>query len=101
MSTTPTQPEPNTAASPSNLEPRTSNPVPTHLRLLTKFIIIPLMALVTAFFGCISLVCGLWDRSGQQQHGVARAWARTMLALALSPVELVGREKLNPSQTAV
>ncbi len=98
MSTTPTQP----AAEPtSNLEPRTSHPVPTHLRYITKFLIMPLMALATAFFGCISLICGLWDTSGRQQHAVARAWARTLLALAFSPVTLVDKGKLNPGQTAV
>jgi 1-acyl-sn-glycerol-3-phosphate acyltransferase len=106
MSTTPTQPAANPqppAASnlESNLEPRTSKPIPTHLRLLTRFIIIPLMALATAFFGCISLICGLWDRSGRQQHAVARAWARTLLAVAFSPVSLIGKEKLNLSQAAV
>jgi len=57
--------------------------------------------LAPAFFGCISLVCGLWDRSGRQQHYVARAWAGIMLRLALSPVEIVGADKLNIRQVAV
>ena len=43
------------------------------------------MALSTAFFGCISLICGLWDRSGRQQHFIARLWARTMLMPRLLP----------------
>ena len=88
-------------APPTNLEPRTSNPIPPGLHYLTKFICIPLMALATAFFGCISLVCGLWDRSGRQQHYVARAWAGIMLRLALSPVEIVGADKLKIRQVAV
>jgi 1-acyl-sn-glycerol-3-phosphate acyltransferase len=110
MSTTPTQPAadpkppaPNPPAT-DNLQPATCNsphPIPPHLRYLTTFLLIPLMAVATAFFGCISLICGLWDRSGSQQHAVAVAWARTMLALAFSPVTIVGKEKLNPSQTAV
>ncbi|MDP9050936.1 MAG: 1-acyl-sn-glycerol-3-phosphate acyltransferase [Acidobacteriota bacterium] len=61
----------------------------------------PLMALATAFFGCISLVCGLWDNSGRQQHAVAHAWARTMLALSFSRVAVIGKEKLNPREPAV
>jgi 1-acyl-sn-glycerol-3-phosphate acyltransferase len=61
----------------------------------------PLMALATAFFGCISLICGLWDGSGRQQHFVARAWARTLLALALSRVTMVDADKLDLNQTAV
>ncbi len=75
--------------------------IPAHLRYLSRFVMIPLMALVTAGFGCISLVCGLWDRSGRQQHLVARAWAATMLRIALSPVRIVGAEKLTHHPVAV
>ncbi|HEV2646918.1 MAG TPA: lysophospholipid acyltransferase family protein [Acidobacteriaceae bacterium] len=76
-------------------------PPPTHLRLLTKFLIIPLMAASTAFFGCISLLCGLWDRSGRQQHFVAHVWARTLLRLSFSPAQLIGREHIPTSGSAV
>ena len=88
-----------------NQHPTTNNqqppPIPAHLRYLTKFILAPLMALTTAFFGCISLICGLWDRSGRQQHFVARRWAATMLRISLSPVRVVGGEKLKYSSVAV
>jgi 1-acyl-sn-glycerol-3-phosphate acyltransferase len=59
------------------------------------------MAVATAFFGCVSLVCGLWDHSGRRQHFVARLWARTMLRFAFSPVEIIGADKLNPREAAV
>ncbi len=75
--------------------------IPAHLRYLTKLVFIPLMALATAGFGCVSLVCGVWDRSGRQQHFVARVWAKTMLRIALSPVRTVGGEKLRGSPVAV
>jgi len=75
--------------------------IPAHLRYLTKFVAIPLMSLSTAFFGCISLVCGVWDRSGRQQHLVARTWAKTFLWIARSPVEIVGGEKLGRYPVAV
>ena len=75
--------------------------IPAHLRYLTMFVCIPLMALATAFFGCISLICGLWDRSGRQQHLVARTWAAAMLRCALSPVRIVGVEKLRNYPVAV
>jgi len=75
--------------------------IPAHLRTLTMFVCIPLMALATAGFGCISLLCGLWDRSGRQQHLVARAWAAVMLRVALSPVRIVGAEKLKHYPVAV
>ncbi len=75
--------------------------IPAPLRYLTRFLLIPLMALVTAGFGCLSLICGLWDRSGRWQHFVARAWAATMLGIALSPVRIVGKEKLKNHPVAV
>jgi 1-acyl-sn-glycerol-3-phosphate acyltransferase len=75
--------------------------VPLYLRVLTALFCIPLMAIATAFFGCISLVCGLWDSSGRQQHFVARVWAGVMLRLAFSPVRLLGRDKLDLSCPAV
>ncbi len=61
----------------------------------------PLIALATAGFGCISLLCGLWDKSGRQQHFIAHLWARTLLLISLSPVKIVGREKLHEHETAV
>ncbi len=75
--------------------------IPAGQRYLTKFVQIPLMALSTALFGCISLVCGLWDKSGRQQHFVARMWATTFLWIGLSPVEIVGAEKLKCHDVAV
>jgi 1-acyl-sn-glycerol-3-phosphate acyltransferase len=81
---------------PPNLEPRTSNQhaIPLHLRLLTRIVSIPLMALSTAFFGCISLICGVWDKSGRQQHFIAHLWGTTLLWFAFSPVQVIGAEKL-------
>jgi 1-acyl-sn-glycerol-3-phosphate acyltransferase len=52
-------------------------------------------------FGCISLLCGLWDKSGRQQHGIAHLWARTLLLISFSPVRIIGSEKLHEHGTAV
>ena len=71
------------------------------IRWLTYLLLLPLVALATGFFGCISLVCGLWDKSGSQQHAIARAWARVLLLISLSPVELIGAEKLRLHAVAV
>jgi 1-acyl-sn-glycerol-3-phosphate acyltransferase len=98
MSTTPQ------AAPPSNLEPRTSNlthPIPARYRYLTLLVAVPLMAIVTAFFGCISLLCGLWDKSGRQQHFIARLWGASMLRCSLSPVQMIDQQKLPQSAVAV
>jgi 1-acyl-sn-glycerol-3-phosphate acyltransferase len=71
------------------------------MRWITYIILLPLIAAATAGFGCISLICGLWDKSGRQQHAIAHAWARVLLLLSLSPVELVGAEKLRMHGVAV
>jgi 1-acyl-sn-glycerol-3-phosphate acyltransferase len=74
---------------------------PFLLRWLSYLLLIPLIAFATAGFGCISLICGLWDKSGRQQHFIAHLWARTLLLISLSPVTVVGCEKLHEHETAV
>src|SRR5947208_8857938 len=91
------------AATPA--EPGTPATTPHHIplpqRLYTIFIAIPLVAAATTFFGTISLICGLWDRTGRQQHLIARAWAATLLRLALSPVEVVNCDRLRKAPVGV
>ncbi|HXC96876.1 MAG TPA: lysophospholipid acyltransferase family protein [Edaphobacter sp.] len=74
---------------------------PFALRWLSYLLLVPLVGVATAFFGCISLICGLWDKSGRQQHFIAHLWARTLLLISLSPVKIVGGEKLHLHETAV
>jgi 1-acyl-sn-glycerol-3-phosphate acyltransferase len=81
--------------------PTPRHKIPAHLYWLTKLVFIPLMAFATAGYGCVSLVCGLWDRSGRQQHFVARMWGKTMLRISLSPVRIVGNDKLRRYPVAV
>lgn len=85
------QPEEHVAAADA---PHTA--VPFALRWLTYLLLLPLLALATAFFGSISLVAGIWDSSGRQQHYIARLWAAVLLHLTLSPVTVEGLEKLQP-----
>ena len=70
------------------------------MRWLSYLVLVPLIALATAGFGCISLLAGLWDKSGRQQHAIASAWARTLLVISLSPVKVIGAENL-PTTAAV
>lgn len=74
---------------------------PGLMRWITYFLLMPLMAAATAICGCVSLICSLWDRSGRQQHAVAQFWAKVMLHLSLSPVKLLGSEKLKGLDVAV
>ena len=74
---------------------------PLALRWLTYLLLLPLIAISTAFFGALALLCAVWDSSGFQQHAIARAWAQTLLWLSLSPVEVIGRERLDTNRPAV
>jgi 1-acyl-sn-glycerol-3-phosphate acyltransferase len=70
-------------------------------RWVNRLFFLPLVGAATIGFGCVSLLCGLWDKSGRQQHAVARVWARVLLRVALSPVTVEHRERLHEHETAV
>ncbi|MEO6806831.1 MAG: lysophospholipid acyltransferase family protein [Edaphobacter sp.] len=74
---------------------------PFALRWLSYLLLSPLVGVATIGFGCISLICGLWDKSGRQQHAIAHLWARMVLLISLSPVRIIGHEKFHEHETAV
>ena len=76
-------------------------PVSWQVKWFTYLFVWPLLGLATIGFGCISLICGLWDKSGSQQHAIASAWAKVLLLISLSPVKLIGRENLPKGTAAV
>ena len=78
--------------------PPASQPRGPVLRWLTYLFLLPLILIATIGFGCVSLLCGLWDTTGSQQHAVARTWARTLLRIGLSPVTVRGREHLTANK---
>ena len=88
-------------AEPIAAAPHVSPQPPVFFRWMTYLLLLPLVGMATAAFGSVSLVCGLWDRSGRQQHWVARQWARVLLRLALSPVTVEGAERLRGMGAAV
>lgn len=70
-------------------------------RLRSYFILDPLIMVATGFFGAASLLCSFFDTDGRTQHRIARAWAKFVLMASLSPVEVVGLEKLDTSKPYV
>src|SRR5450432_3389661 len=70
------------------------NPLPLRYRIASNFIQAPLFGLATIAFGCLSLLASLFDKNGQIQHRIARAWARTSLLISSYPVTVLGRENL-------
>jgi 1-acyl-sn-glycerol-3-phosphate acyltransferase len=97
----PEQLEESQSRSAPNHNNRQSPQPPFVLRWLSYLLLIPLVGLATASFGCISLLVGLWDKAGGQQHAIAHLWARTLLLISLSPVSIIGVEKLHEHETAV
>ena len=97
--TSPTEAQP--ASSPTEPNDAARSPVPPFFRWLTYLVFAPSIVLATVLFGCVSLLCGLWDEDGHQQHAVARAWARVLLRLALSPVRVEHTERLDGLGAAV
>ncbi len=95
------QPEVLPGAEPTAAAQNISRQPPLFFRWLSYLLLLPLVSLATAAFGSVSLVCGLWDSSGRQQHGVARQWARVLLRLALSPVTVEHAERLHGLGPAV
>jgi 1-acyl-sn-glycerol-3-phosphate acyltransferase len=61
----------------------------------------PLLVLATIFLGTLSIVASLFDRTGNSQHRLARAWGRFLLAVSFIRVRVEGLENLNPSGTYV
>jgi 1-acyl-sn-glycerol-3-phosphate acyltransferase len=91
------EPHPDEWVSPTPPPPRPAPPI----RYLTYFLLLPLIAIATIAFGCVSLIAGIWDKSGRQQHEIARAWANVLLLISFSPVTLVDRERLHVHDVAV
>jgi 1-acyl-sn-glycerol-3-phosphate acyltransferase len=92
---------PSEAKAPTSSSANPSKKPPFALRWFSYLLLVPLVGVATMGFGCISLLCGLWDKSGRQQHGIAHLWARTLLLISFSPVKIIGREKLHEHETAV
>lgn len=70
-------------------------------RLRSYFIFDPLIWLYTIILGILSLVCSLFDKSGNVQHGFARLWSRMILGTIGVPVQVVGMEKIDTSKPQV
>ncbi len=61
----------------------------------------PAIILATIFFGTISLIVSFFDQTGAVQIKVARAWARTLLALSGVRVKVEGLETIVSTESYV
>jgi 1-acyl-sn-glycerol-3-phosphate acyltransferase len=63
--------------------------------------IAPAIVCATAFWGLLSLLLSPFDRGGRKQAVVARLWAKTLLLVSGARVEVIGRERLDPTQNYI
>ena len=62
---------------------------------------VPLICLSTIVMGSISFCCSFFDKTGNTQHRVARAWARQLLAIGGVRARIEGLENIEPGGSYV
>jgi 1-acyl-sn-glycerol-3-phosphate acyltransferase len=77
------------------------NPLPWFYRWRTNLIQTPLLALITAVCGSLSLLVSLLDSQGNAQHRIARIWARACVWVSGSKLKVLGAENLLGRRAAV
>ncbi|HWQ53642.1 MAG TPA: lysophospholipid acyltransferase family protein [Bryobacteraceae bacterium] len=70
-------------------------------RLRALLITAPFIVLDTLVFGTLSMLASLFDKTGYTQHRIARIWARAMLVVSGTRLEVEGVEKLDPNGSYV
>ena len=71
------------------------------LYILYQYLIgFPLIIVVTLFTALLTIICFPW-RNGKLPHTVQVFWSRSVLWLLLVPIEVTGRENVDPKQSYV
>ena len=70
-------------------------------RVRSYVVLDPLIWLYTLAMGPIALLAGFFDRDGSVMHWFARAWSRLIMKTILSPVKVIGLEKIDTSKPHV
>jgi len=76
------------------------NPLPLSIRFRSNVFQAPPFILVMAFFGTLSLIASLFDKSGRLQHRIAHQWARASVFFSGSRLQILGLENI-PAETSV
>ena len=77
------------------------NPMPRRYRWMTNVIQIPVLTVITAICGSVSLLISFADKSGRLQHWIARVWARSLVLGSGCSLEVRGAENLGRHPVAV
>jgi 1-acyl-sn-glycerol-3-phosphate acyltransferase len=94
---------------PSRSAPSLQDAHPTPLKLIidkvwkirSVLFTAPAIIVLTAGMASLSIVCSFWDRTGNAQHRLARAWSRMLLAVGFVRCKVIGVERLDPSASYV
>ncbi|MCU1283939.1 MAG: 1-acyl-sn-glycerol-3-phosphate acyltransferase [Acidobacteriales bacterium] len=70
-------------------------------RLRSYFVLNPLIFFYTGILGALSLISSFFDHEGRTQHNFARFWSHLILRTSMSPVEVIGLDKLDLSRPYV
>lgn len=71
------------------------DPLPWSERVVNLCWRAPLFFGATAFFGSLSLLSSLWDRSGRVQHGIAQRWGRAVTRITGAKVTVLNGQSLD------
>jgi 1-acyl-sn-glycerol-3-phosphate acyltransferase len=55
----------------------------------------PLFFLATAFFGSLSLISSLWDKSGRMQHKIAQRWGRAVTRISGAKITVLNGNRFD------
>lgn len=70
-------------------------------RLRSYLILDPLIWFITLFMGVVALPGGMFDRSGRRLHWFSRTWSWLIMKTILSPVKVIGLDKIDTSKPHV
>lgn len=71
------------------------NPLPWGERIANYGFRAPLFLGATAFFGSLSLISSLWDKSGRLQHRIAQRWGRVVTKISGARVTVLNEQALD------
>lgn len=76
------------------LRPR-PNPLPLGERITSFCVRAPLFFLATSFFGSLSLISSVWDKTGKFQHRIAQRWGRVVTRISGAKVKVLNGQYLD------
>ncbi|HTW45424.1 MAG TPA: lysophospholipid acyltransferase family protein [Acidobacteriaceae bacterium] len=71
------------------------NPLPWSARIVSFCVRAPLFFATTAFFGSLSLISSLWDKSGRLQHRIAQSWGRAVTRISGAKLTVLNGQSLD------